>query len=315
MPARSRWLVGSSIRRTSGRLRDRPRDRRPPPLAAAGGFAGAVEIEPELVRHRLHLMHRRRARPGQRELAQRGEIGHRRILLEQDHLRPRLNRPPPLIGLDQIGEALEQSRLPDPILRPINANRSRSPIKRVEIAEQPAGALDQAEIFIGKGRGRAWPRHKGDRRIRHPAGLRPLICGIFVPCGGRSSSTLLRWRSRRRGSSGCGGAIWRMLSRPRFTSPFSRLASSRLGSGGGQRLTPGPRPAAFVRNDAAVRSLGLSPRECEILAMLASGQSNKEMARALGISPNTVKTHLAGCSKSSRLQKRVQAIETARRLR
>jgi DNA-binding CsgD family transcriptional regulator len=85
-----------------------------------------------------------------------------------------------------------------------------------------------------------------------------------------------------------------------------------LGIWAGRKLTPAPRPAIFIRNEAAIRSLGLSPRECEILAMLASGQSNKEMARTLGISPNTVKTHLARVFEKLEVQKRIQAIETAR---
>jgi len=88
-----------------------------------------------------------------------------------------------------------------------------------------------------------------------------------------------------------------------------------LGIWTGSRLTP--RRAAegpFLRNDAAIRSLGLSPRECEILAALASGESNKEMARRLGISPNTVKTHVARVYEKLEVQRRVQAIEKARML-
>lgn len=86
-----------------------------------------------------------------------------------------------------------------------------------------------------------------------------------------------------------------------------------LGIWAGVKLTP--RHAAgepFARNEAAVRSLGLSPRECEILARLASGESNKELARRLGISPNTVKTHVARIYEKLEVQKRVQAIEKAR---
>src|SRR3954466_5345539 len=52
----------------------------------------------------------------------------------------------------------------------------------------------------------------------------------------------------------------------------------------GRRLTPAPPARGFIRNDAGIHSLGLSPRECEILALLASGQSNKELARTLAIS-------------------------------
>jgi len=85
-----------------------------------------------------------------------------------------------------------------------------------------------------------------------------------------------------------------------------------LGIWVGRKLTPAPRPAAFRRNDAAIRSLGLTERECEILAQLASGQSNKELARTLGISPNTVKTHVARVYEKLEVGKRVAAIEKAR---
>jgi len=85
-----------------------------------------------------------------------------------------------------------------------------------------------------------------------------------------------------------------------------------LGLWAGRRLTPGPAPANFTRNQAAIGSLGLSPRECEILELLASGQSNKEMARSLGISPNTVKTHIASLYDKLEVQKRMQAVEKAR---
>ena len=85
-----------------------------------------------------------------------------------------------------------------------------------------------------------------------------------------------------------------------------------LGIWAGVKLTPRARTPEFVRNDAAVASLGLSPRECEILALLASGQSNKELARTLGISPNTVKTHVARVFEKLAVPNRVKAIEKAR---
>ena len=85
-----------------------------------------------------------------------------------------------------------------------------------------------------------------------------------------------------------------------------------LGLWAGRKLTPRPAPAIFTRNDAAIAALGLSPRECEILGLLASGQSIKEMARALGISPNTVKTHVARVYEKLEVQKRMQAVEKAR---
>jgi DNA-binding CsgD family transcriptional regulator len=46
--------------------------------------------------------------------------------------------------------------------------------------------------------------------------------------------------------------------------------------------------------------------------LLASGQSNKELARTLGISPNNVKTHVARVYEKLEVDRRVQAIEKAR---
>lgn len=85
-----------------------------------------------------------------------------------------------------------------------------------------------------------------------------------------------------------------------------------LGVWAGVKLTPRPRAAAFVRNDAVARSLGISPRELEIIEALATGESVKELARRFGISPNTVKTHVARVYEKLAVQKRVQAIEKAR---
>jgi DNA-binding CsgD family transcriptional regulator len=83
----------------------------------------------------------------------------------------------------------------------------------------------------------------------------------------------------------------------------------------GQRLTPRrSRGEPFEQNHAAIRSLGLSPREVDILGRLATGESNKEIARRLGISPNTVKTHVARVYEKLEVQRRVQAIEKARLL-
>ena len=87
-----------------------------------------------------------------------------------------------------------------------------------------------------------------------------------------------------------------------------------LGVWAGARLTPRPRGAGFARNDAALRTLGMTAREAEILALLASGRSNKELARSLGISPNTVKTHIARIYEKLGVARRIEAIEKARAL-
>jgi DNA-binding CsgD family transcriptional regulator len=85
-----------------------------------------------------------------------------------------------------------------------------------------------------------------------------------------------------------------------------------LGLWAGQKLTARRPAGPFERNQAAIRSLRLTERECEILERLASGGSNKELARELGISPNTVKTHVARVYEKLEVQRRVHAIEKAR---
>jgi DNA-binding CsgD family transcriptional regulator len=87
-----------------------------------------------------------------------------------------------------------------------------------------------------------------------------------------------------------------------------------LGLWAGHRLTRRRATLGFERNDAAIRSLGLTPRECEILSLLAAGQSTKEIARHLEISPNTAKTHIASVFQKLEVQRRTQAIHKAREL-
>ncbi len=82
----------------------------------------------------------------------------------------------------------------------------------------------------------------------------------------------------------------------------------------GWRLSARSRPPAFERNTAALRSLRLTPQELKVLDELAAGRSNKEIARTLGLSPNTVKTHLANLFAKLEVNRRTQAIGRARDL-
>lgn len=82
----------------------------------------------------------------------------------------------------------------------------------------------------------------------------------------------------------------------------------------GMRLTAQAPRAAFERNEKAARALGLTPREREILEHLAKGASNKEIARTLGVSPNTIKTHVASLYLKLGVSGRGKAVEAARAL-
>ena len=67
-------------------------------------------------------------------------------------------------------------------------------------------------------------------------------------------------------------------------------------------------------NEKAITALGLTRREVEMLTHLSEGKSNKEIARTLNVSPNTVKTHLANLYEKLSVKNRTQAVTRARDL-
>ena len=87
-----------------------------------------------------------------------------------------------------------------------------------------------------------------------------------------------------------------------------------LGVWAGMRLARRPASATFEKNKAAIASLGITLREQEVLALLAAGKSNKEIADKLGVSPNTVKTHVARLLEKLEARRRTDALRKAREL-
>ncbi|MES1201293.1 MAG: response regulator transcription factor [Pseudomonadota bacterium] len=91
-------------------------------------------------------------------------------------------------------------------------------------------------------------------------------------------------------------------------------AFAALGLWAGLRLARRPAPAGFEKNTAALASLGITQREQQVLALLAAGKSNKEIAQDLGVSPNTIKTQIASLYQKLGAQRRTQAVQKAREL-
>jgi DNA-binding NarL/FixJ family response regulator len=87
-----------------------------------------------------------------------------------------------------------------------------------------------------------------------------------------------------------------------------------LGAWLGAKALGGAKPLPFDGNPKAVASLGISDREMEVLRELAAGRSNKEIAKALEVSPNTVKTHVARLFEKLGARRRTEAIRRAREL-
>jgi DNA-binding CsgD family transcriptional regulator len=91
------------------------------------------------------------------------------------------------------------------------------------------------------------------------------------------------------------------------------LAFLGLGIWAGARLFRRAPPSSQP-NTVVQQTLGISERELEVLKLLAAGQSNKEIARTLDVSPNTVKTHIAKLFEKLEVRRRTEAILRAREL-
>ncbi|MBI3714400.1 MAG: DNA-binding response regulator [Betaproteobacteria bacterium] len=74
-------------------------------------------------------------------------------------------------------------------------------------------------------------------------------------------------------------------------------------------------PADFVRDQAKVDALGITPRELEILELIAAGLSNKEIGARLFVSENTVKTHSSRVFDKLGARRRTQAVQLGKELR
>jgi NarL family two-component system response regulator LiaR len=73
-----------------------------------------------------------------------------------------------------------------------------------------------------------------------------------------------------------------------------------------------PASTPFVKNTERIEALGLTPRELEILELIARGLSNKEIATQLFVSENTVKTHSSRVFDKLNARRRTQAVQIAK---
>ena len=68
----------------------------------------------------------------------------------------------------------------------------------------------------------------------------------------------------------------------------------------------------FVVDPKRVESTGITPREYEILTLIAGGLSNREIAEKLFVSENTVKTHSSRLFEKLNARRRTQAVQIAK---
>ncbi len=105
----------------------------------------------------------------------------------------------------------------------------------------------------------------------------------------------------------------RMMPAPIY---IALIAAAFLGLGlwAGAHIARKVNGAAFRKNTKALSALGISQREYQVLEYLAAGYANKDIARRLGVSPNTIKTHLNRLYEKLSVQRRTQAVDRARTL-
>ena len=71
----------------------------------------------------------------------------------------------------------------------------------------------------------------------------------------------------------------------------------------------------FERDDAAIKKLGISKREFEVLELIAAGLSNQDIADRLFVSTSTVKTHVSNVLAKLDASRRTEAIARAKQMR
>ena len=72
--------------------------------------------------------------------------------------------------------------------------------------------------------------------------------------------------------------------------------------------------APFVVNQGKLRELSVTRRELEILELIASGMSNREIAEKLFVSENTVKTHSSRLFDKLGAKRRTQAVQIGKEI-
>jgi two-component system, NarL family, response regulator LiaR len=71
----------------------------------------------------------------------------------------------------------------------------------------------------------------------------------------------------------------------------------------------------FTVDEKRMNELGITPRELEILGLIAAGLSNREIAERLFVSENTVKTHSSRLFDKLGAKRRTQAVQLGKEAR
>jgi LuxR family maltose regulon positive regulatory protein len=102
--------------------------------------------------------------------------------------------------------------------------------------------------------------------------------------------------------------------------PHARISAQEKVFPAGDLVKPEARPATHLPVEAELRTAKampiepLSPRELEVLQLMALGRTNQEIARLLIVAPGTVKAHTASIYRKLDAANRTEAVARARQL-
>ncbi len=111
-------------------------------------------------------------------------------------------------------------------------------------------------------------------------------------------------------------ALRQVMSGGIYVPPMTLGADAPAGASGAGDAAPAPAKARKVSKEAATNyqtppplaSLGLTPRQTDVLALLLQGKPNKLIAREMSLSVETVKDHVAAVLRALGVTSRTQAV-------
>jgi DNA-binding NarL/FixJ family response regulator len=153
----------------------------------------------------------------------------------------------------------------------------------LELAEQYQPHVALVDLFVG--------RESGAEICQKLRRVSPATRVLFISGAGRISAAAAR-------AAGASGFISKDWSAQEVADAVRTVA------GGGVVFRPGE----------AEPPAGLSPREREVLALIATGATNAEIAERLFLSPHTVKEHTSALYRKLGVRNRAEAVQRGQRI-
>ena len=104
-------------------------------------------------------------------------------------------------------------------------------------------------------------------------------------------------------AGGASGYLSKVLTGPVIVEALERIMSGEIVILTGEHET-----SVGGAGDWPGRSIGLSPREAEVVALITRGLSNQEIAERAFVSPNTIKSYIRSAYRKMGVERRTQAI-------